>query len=103
MNVSYDKAEFSVYMELRGQLVKYKIKRLCVHVCCVRARSHSVAQLYLTETPWTVAHQVPLFLSFSSQEYWNELPFPPPGDLPDPGIKPMSPTFPILAGRFFTV
>ena len=34
MNVSYDKAEFSVYMELRGQSVKYKIKRLCVHVCC---------------------------------------------------------------------
>ena len=38
-------------------------------------------------TPWTVAHQAPLFLGFSSQEYWSGLPFPSPGDLPDPGIK----------------
>ena len=36
----------------------------------------------------TVAHQVPLFMGFSSQEYWSGLPYPSPGDLPDPGIKP---------------
>ena len=42
-------------------------------------------------TPWTVAHQVPLSMEFSRQEYWSGLPFPSPGDLPDPGIKPGSP------------
>ena len=42
-------------------------------------------------TPWTVAHQAPLFMGFSRQEYWSGLPFPSPGDLPDPGIEPGSP------------
>ena len=42
-------------------------------------------------TPWTVAHQVPLSMGFSRQEYWSGLPFPSPGDLPDPGIGPTSP------------
>ena len=41
-------------------------------------------------TPWTVAHQAPLFMGFSRQEDWSGLPFPPPGDLPDPGIKSRS-------------
>ena len=43
------------------------------------------------ETPWTVACQAPLFMGFSRQEYWIGLPFPSPGDLPDPGIEPRSP------------
>ena len=42
-------------------------------------------------TPWTVACKVSLSMGFSRQEYWSGLPFPSPGDLPDPGIKPMSP------------
>ena len=50
-------------------------------------------------TPWTVAHQAPLSLEFSRQEYWSGLPFPSPGDLPNPGIEPMSSA---LAGGFFT-
>ena len=41
-------------------------------------------------TPWTVARQVPLSMEFSRQEYWSRLPFPSPGDCPDPGIKPES-------------
>ena len=41
-------------------------------------------------TPWTVACQAPLSMGFSRQEYWSGLPFPSPGDLPDPGIKPRS-------------
>ena len=49
--------------------------------------------------PWTVAHQAPLAMEFSRQEYWSRLTFPPPGDLPDPGIEPASP---VLTGRFFT-
>ena len=51
-----------------------------------------VTKLCLTlATPWTVAHQAPLSIGFSRQENWSELPFPLPGDLPDPGIKPGSP------------
>ena len=53
-------------------------------------------------TPWTVAHEVPLSMGFSKQEYWSGLPFPPPGDLPDPGIEPSSLEPPALADRFFT-
>ena len=52
--------------------------------------------------PWTVTRQAPLSMKFPSQEYWRGLPFPLPGDLPDPGIKPESPMSPALAGRFFT-
>ena len=53
-------------------------------------------------TLWTVARQAPLSMGFSRQEYWSGLPFPPPGDLPEPGIKPASPKSPALAGGFFT-
>ena len=49
----------------------------------------SCVQLFAT--PWTVAYQAPLSMGFSRQEYWSGLPFPPPGDLPNPGIKPRSP------------
>ena len=51
---------------------------------------------------WSVAHQAPLSMGFSRQEYWSGLSFPSPGDLPDPGIKPASLKSPALAGRFFT-
>ena len=50
---------------------------------------------------YTVACQAPLSLGFPRQEYWSGLPCPPPGDLPDPGIKPRSLLSPTLAGRFF--
>ena len=50
----------------------------------------------LMETPWTINWQAPLFLGFPRQECWSRLPFPSPGDLPNPGIKPRSPE-----GRFF--
>ena len=46
-------------------------------------------------TPWTVACQAPLSIGFPRQEYWSELPFPSPGDLPDPGVKPVSPALPV--------
>ena len=51
----------------------------------------------LAFTPWTVAHQPSLSREFPRQEYWSSLPFPPPGDLPDPGIKSTSLAFPALA------
>ena len=60
------------------------------------------AQLCLTlATPWTVACQAPLSIGFLRQEYWSGLPFPPPGDLPHPGIEPVTLALPALAGRFF--
>jgi len=64
---------------------------------CVCAQSLSHIRLFLT--PWTVARQAPLFMKFSRQEYWSGLPFPTPGDLPYPGIKPQSL---VSVGRFFT-
>ena len=60
----------------------------------MRVRSESVLQI-----TWTVAYQAPQSMGFSRQEYWSRLPFPSPGDLPNPGIEPISP---ILAGQFFT-
>ena len=50
-------------------------------------------------TPWTIARQAPLSMGFSRQEYWNRLPFPPPGDLSDTGIELASPASPALAGK----
>ena len=50
----------------------------------------------LFATLWTVAHQASLSLGFSRQEYWNRLPCPPPGDLPDPGVEPVTPMSPAL-------
>ena len=60
----------------------------------------SHARLFVT--PWTVACQAPLSMGFSRQQFWSRLPFPPPGDLPDPGIEHASPAFLALAGGFFT-
>ena len=48
---------------------------------------------------WTIAHQTPLSMGFPRQEYWSGFPFPPSGNLPDPGIEPTSPA---LAGGFYT-
>ena len=59
-------------------------------------KSFSHVQLFVT--PWTVAYQAPPFTGFSRQAYWSGLPFPSPGDLPDPGIEPRSPA--LRAGTF---
>ena len=58
-----------------------------------------LSRVRLFATSWTVAHQAPLSMIFSRQEYWSGLPFPSPGDLPNPGIEP---AYPALAGGFFT-
>ena len=52
----------------------------------------SLSRVRLFATPWTVAHQAPPSMEFSRQEYWSGLPFPSPGDLPNLGIEPWSPT-----------
>ena len=56
----------------------------------------------LSATPWTVAHQAPLSMGFPRQEYWSGLLFPSPGDLPNPGMEPLSFVSPALAGEFIT-
>ena len=51
----------------------------------------SLSRVQVFATPWNVSYQAPLSMGFSRQEYWNGLPFPSPGDLPNPGIEPWSP------------
>ena len=60
-----------------------------------------LSHVQLFDTPWTAAHQAPLSMGYPMQEHWSGLPFPPPGDLPDPGIKLTSPVSPALAAGFF--
>ena len=69
-----------------------KLFVVCVHMCTVVFDSFVTLE--------TVAHQTPLSTEFSRQEYGRELPFPPPGDLPNPGIKPTSPKSPAWGGGF---
>ena len=69
----------------------------CVCVCAL-----SLSHVQLFSTPWMVAQQAPLSIGFPMQEYWSGLPFPSPGDLPEPGTEPTSPGSLALAGRFFT-
>ena len=61
-------------------------------VPCAVCVCQSLSHVCLFATPSTVAHQAPLSMEFSKQEYWSGLPFLTPGDLPDPGIEPRSPT-----------
>ena len=57
-----------------------------------KVKVKSLSLVWLFVTPWTVAHQAPPSMGFTRQEYWSGLPFPSPGDLPNPGIEPRSPT-----------
>ena len=107
------KAQFCGLLFL-GNLASYALERLTVRipadsVCqscfspsakscvCVGAQSLSHGRFFAS--PWTVAHQAPLSMGFSRQEYWSRLPCPPPGDLPNPSMNP----YPALAGGFFTI
>ena len=67
--------------------------------CCCCLVAKSCLTLSVTQT---VACQAPLSMGFPRQEYWSGLPFPSSGNLPDPGIEPMSTASPALAGGFFT-
>ena len=68
---------------------------------CACILSH-ISHVLLFATLWTTVFQAPLSMGFSPQKYWSGLPWPSPGDLPDPGIKSASLMSPALAGRFFT-
>ena len=64
---------------------------MCFPACVQMDGGGLVAESNCLQPPWTVAHQAPLSIRFPRQEYWSRLPFPSPGDRPDPGIKPISP------------
>ena len=79
-----------------------KIHCCCCCCCCCCCYCWRFSRVRLYVNPGTVALQAPLSLRFSRQEYWSRLPCPPPGALPNPGIKPTSLMSPALAGGFFT-
>ena len=82
---------------LRQYMFLGKYKNMC------HGGGDLISQLCLIfVTPWTVACQAPLAMRSSKQEYWNGLPVPSPGDLPDPGIEPKFPMAPAFAGGLFT-
>ena len=76
--------------------------RLVCSVDCSIGMLSCFSCVWVFPTLWTVVHQGPLSMGFSSQEYWSGLPCPPLGGLPDPGIKYVSIMSPALAGGFFT-
>ena len=80
------------------------IHLLLVRVCVLKYIQHvlcwSLSRVPLFVTPWTIGCQAPLAMGYPRQEYWSGSPFPPPGDLPDPG-EPMSAASPAVAGGHF--
>ena len=79
------------------EISNLKLKNVRTWAC--RSLSQSLSLIGLVVSPWTVAHQASLSMGFSRQEYWSGLPFPSPGDLPNPETEPAPPA---LAGDFFT-
>jgi len=100
--MTFAATEMDLEMILRSDAIHRKKDKhpMMWLICCAVLSCFSHIPLFAT--PWTVAHQAPLSMGFSRQEYWSVLPFPPPGDLPDSGTELMSPTSSALAGRFFT-
>ena len=84
-------------MEASSWCILDEVRKLCVCVCVFAL---SCVQLFVP--PWTAAHQAPLFMEFSRHEYWSGLLVPSPGDLPDPGVEPLSLVSLALVGEFFT-
>ena len=80
------------------------LHKRCVEVSCpllatmkVKVKVKLLSRVQLFVTPWTISYQAPLSMGFSRQECWSGLPLPSPGDLPDPGIEPRSPTLQVDA------
>ena len=82
INCVLSKIEYSQQLSAFGNLMEFGF-----YVCTL---SH-FSSVWLFEIPWTIAHQAPLFMGFSRQEHWSGWPCPPPGNLPDLAIKPVSP------------
>ena len=71
--------------------ILYELNHKGTTICTVKVKVKSLSHVRLFVTPWTVTYQALRSTGFSRQEYWSGLPFPSPGDLPNPGIKPGSP------------
>ena len=98
-SVKFSKVTHNFFPQIiRKKTWNFHMWKISYHKNCYCCFSH-LSHVQLFVTPWTIIHQVPLSLRFSRQEYWSRLPFPSQGDLPDTGIKPMSP---LLTGGFFT-
>ena len=86
-----------ILLFMRCQSCKLLGKSFHPLMCVVSCFSH----IWVFVTLWTLTHEAPLSMGFSRQEYWSGLLCPPPGDLPNPGMEPMSLTSTCI-GRFFT-
>ena len=98
MNASQNRTVWSQNQPFLNQSV-HIIQHMFYH-CCLVSKTCPIFAI-----KWTVAHQAALSVGFSRQEYWSGLPFPPPGDLPNPGIEPTSPAQQAVScstGRSFT-
>ena len=96
--VRRDSPESQKFKQLSFILRKHDSEQLeiCTNnpwLSLLKVKVKSLRRVRLFATPWTVAHQTPPSMGFSRREYWNGLPFPSPGNLPDPGIEPRSPAF----------
>ena len=82
-----------VFLVERGKVTHTQALPICVSCLWMgEVKVKSLSRVWLFATPWTVAYQAPPSMGFSRQECWSRLPFPSPGDLPNPGIEPWSPT-----------
>ena len=82
------------HLHCRWILYPMPLGRLYMYICiciCICIDTYLLSHVWLFTTPWTIAYQAPLSTGFSRQEYWSELLFFSPGDLPNPGIEPGSP------------
>ena len=109
LNCSWHIRDILVFVELINQLIKSDIilTKLKKVISAIKLYLEVLLLLFSLsvvsdsfETLWTVAYQAPLSMGFSRQAYWNGLPFPSPGDLPDPGIEPISPCLRTVGGVF---
>ena len=89
--MSLPKQTILLCLQLPKECSNYRTIALISLASKVKVKVRSLSRVRLFATPWTVAYQAPPSTGFSRQEYWSGLPFPSPGDLPDPGIEPGSP------------
>ena len=82
--------QLSCWQKATQQTAYNKRPRIWQSCMCAQVCAQSSSRVWLFAIPWMIANQAPLSMGFSRQEYWSGLLFPPPGDLPNPGIKPSS-------------
>ena len=89
--ISYWKPSLTFYTVSYSNSTCYTHTSSYTHPSISLTREKSLSHVQLFAIPWTVAYQAPPSMGFFRQEYWSGLPFPSPGDLPNPGIEPRSP------------